>query len=174
MLSIELTCNVYCARQERVAVSYFCQVSQVTVLYYQSIFIAVFTFTALLSLSWEVYGKCVVLPSTLDLQGLLSPATVCTRAVQDIALSPLGIREYILLSWKHFKQLTAAWSLTLTANRVRIVRAVQGSMPRVYKLSTISQQPLKLKASSWNKLSTEERSEPQTKEVSRSWRVTKS
>lgn len=48
---MEFTCNVYCARQEHVAVSYFCQVSQVTVLYYQSIFIAVFTFAVLLSLS---------------------------------------------------------------------------------------------------------------------------
>lgn len=41
VLFIEFTCNVYCARRERVAVSYFCQVFQVTVLYYQSIFIAV-------------------------------------------------------------------------------------------------------------------------------------
>lgn len=51
VLFIELICNVYCARQERVAVSCFCQVSQVTVLYYQCIFIAVFTFAVLLSLS---------------------------------------------------------------------------------------------------------------------------
>lgn len=33
------------------------------------------------------------------------------------------------------------------------MRAVQGSVPHVYKLSSISQQPLKLKASSWNNLS---------------------
>lgn len=77
VLFTEFTCDVYCAQQERVAVSYLCQVSRVTVLYYQSMFIAVFTFTVLLSLSWEVCGICMVLPARLDLQDLLSPAAVC-------------------------------------------------------------------------------------------------
>lgn len=83
VLFIEFTCNMYCAQQEHVAVSSFCQVSQVTVLYYQSMFIAVFILTVLLSPSWEAYGKCMFLPSMLDLQDLLSPATICMRTVQD-------------------------------------------------------------------------------------------
>lgn len=74
---------MYCAQQEHVAVSSFCQVSQVTVLYYQSMFIAVFILTVLLSPSWEAYGKCMFLPSMLDLQDLLSPAIICMRTVQD-------------------------------------------------------------------------------------------
>lgn len=138
-------CNV-CAKQERVAASCFCQLSQVTVLYYQSVFIAVSTFTAL--------------PGRRNLQKMLGFAP-CIRPLQfakpchsmdkgRFTTSPLGITGYTRLSCKQV-------SLALVANRVWTVRAAQGSMPHICELSPISQQPLKLKASSGFNLATMKR-----------------
>lgn len=115
-LFVEFTCSVHCARQEHVALSDFCQVSQVTVLHYRSMFIYCclylhWTALPVLRSLWRTH----VFATYVRLPRFAQPYHTTYEGCSGQLPWALWGLEYILLSQEHFKRLTAVWSLTLTA-----------------------------------------------------------